>query len=150
MRITHALLSALVTTALLASCASEPDASPGAPSSVEPSAPSAPLSAPATSTAPDPTSPSATPEPSGPTLTISIEGDDISPTGERIDLAPGQTLVVAVTSDRAGELHVHAKPEQYVEFTAGSTTAEIVIDVPGVVEVEDHGTGAVVAQIQVQ
>lgn len=155
MRFTPALTTlrttaaALAATVLLASCAGDADPStdtaPDAPSSQQPSSP-------ATGGSVEPASPPATPtpEPSGPTLSITVEGDEVSPNSQEIDLAPGETLLVEVTSDRAGELHVHSKPEQYVEFGAGTTTAELVVDVPGQVEVEEHDTSAVVARLQVQ
>lgn len=149
MRLSHALTSAVAATALLTSCSSEPQQPPAdEPSSTSSTTPTTSPSAASPSTSTEP--PSATPEPSAPTLTITIQGNDVSPNGERIEVAPGEPLVVGVTSDRAGELHVHSKPEQFVEFGEGSTVTELVIDIPGVVEVEDHETGAVVAQIQVQ
>jgi hypothetical protein len=89
-------------------------------------------------------------EPQGPVLEVTIDGEDVSPNGQRIELSRGEPLVIEFRSDRAGELHVHAKPEQFVEFPAGSSTRELVIDVPGLVEVEEHETGAVVAQLEVQ
>ncbi len=89
-------------------------------------------------------------EPEGPVLEVTVDGEEISPNSQRIELARGEPLVIEFRSDRAGELHVHAKPEQFVEFPAGSSTRELVIEVPGLVEVEEHETGAVVAQLAVQ
>ena len=89
-------------------------------------------------------------EPQGPVLAVDIDGDDVSPNSQRIELARGEPLVIEFRSDRAGELHVHAKPEQFLEFPAGSSTQELVIDTPGLVTVEEHETGAVVAQLAVQ
>jgi glucose/arabinose dehydrogenase len=89
-------------------------------------------------------------EPAGPVLKIVIEGGDVSPNSERIELPRGEPLMLEFRSDRAGELHVHAKPEQFVEFPAGSSTRELVIDIPGLVTVEEHETGDVVAQLAVQ
>ena len=85
-----------------------------------------------------------------PVLSVTIEGADVRPNAQAIDLASGEELEVEVESDRAGELHVHAKPEQYLEFDAGTTHATLVITTPGSVEVEDHETGAVVALLQVR
>ncbi|WP_231252727.1 hypothetical protein [Nocardioides furvisabuli] len=56
--------------------------------------------------------------------------------------------MIEIQSDRAGELHVHSTPEQYVEFDAGRTSAQLVIETPGSVEVEEHDTSAVVALIE--
>jgi hypothetical protein len=97
--------------------------------------------------------PSETPSPTeetGTVVVISIEGDRISPAGDRLEVDRGEVVTLDMTSDRAGELHVHSKPEQYVEFEAGSSTHELVIDVPGVVDVEDHETGHVIVQLEVR
>lgn len=82
-------------------------------------------------------------------LEIVIAGDEVAPNAAEISVGRGETVLISFDSDRAGELHVHSKPEQYVEFAAGVSQQEIVIDVPGQVEVEDHETGAVVAVISV-
>ena len=89
-------------------------------------------------------------EPQGPVLEVVINGEDVSPNSQRIELERGEPLVIEFRGDRAAELHVHAKPEQFLEFPAGSSTKELVIDTPGLVEVEDHETGTVVAQLAVQ
>lgn len=86
----------------------------------------------------------------GPVLTVTIDGDEVSPNAEEIDLGTGEKLLVEIDSDRAGELHVHAASEQSVEFAEGTTKSEIVVNTPGTVEVEDHDTSAVVALIEVR
>ncbi|MFD7072935.1 hypothetical protein ACFV9G_01890 [Nocardioides sp. NPDC059952] len=86
----------------------------------------------------------------GPLLTVDINGKDVSPNAEEIDLGAGEKLLVEVDSDRAGELHVHSAPEQFIEFAAGATNTELVVNTPGTVEVEDHETSAVVAIIEVR
>jgi hypothetical protein len=98
-----------------------------------------------------PASPESTEPPAaGPGLDVTIKGDQVSPNGEEVDLASGETMTFVVTSDRAGEMHVHAKPDQYLEFGVGTSRLDLVIDTPGVVEVEDHETGDVVALIEVR
>lgn len=98
-----------------------------------------------TGTNPDRTAASAT----GTTLDISIQGDTLTPNGDRLDVKVGETVTINVTSDRSGELHVHATPEQVLEYDEGSTTLELTIDKPGIVDVEDHVADVVVAQLQV-
>lgn len=88
--------------------------------------------------------------PAGPTIEVRIEGDKVAPNAEELSIAVNETLVWNITSDRAGELHVHSKPEQFVEFGEGETRAEITIETPGSVEVEDHETSAVVAILEVR
>lgn len=139
------LLAGLLPLALLVGCSQSTD-DPGT------SATSAPTSTP---TSDGNTTPPASPEPTepqsaGPSLEVTIEGDQVSPNSEEVDLASGETMTFVVTSDRAGEMHVHAKPEQYLEFGVGTSRLDLVIDTPGVVEVEDHETGNVVALIEVR
>lgn len=113
-----------------------------APSSTS-TGPSTPSSAPSTAIP--------TPEaPRGPTLRIGIDGDDVTPNAVEFDLAVGEPLTISFATDRGGELHVHSKPEQYVEFEAGRSTQELVIQTPGLVEIEEHDTEAVVAVVQVR
>ena len=88
--------------------------------------------------------------PAGPTLDITVSGDDVSPMAQQIDLSTGQALTVRISSDRPGELHVHASPEQYVEFGAGKTRQKLTIDQPGQVDVEEHESGALVARLLVK
>lgn len=110
-----------------------PSAEPaGEPSSVIPSA--------ATTESTDP----------GPLLTVTIDGEEVSPNAEEIELSTGEKLLVEIDSDRAGELHVHSTPEQSIEYAEGTSNSEIVVNTPGTVEVEDHDTGAVVALIEVR
>ena len=78
------------------------------------------------------------------------EGDTFTPNGERIELGVGQTLVLTVTADEAGEFHVHSTPEQEIEYDAGTSEHEITIDRPGVVEVESHEPASIVLQLEVR
>ena len=87
--------------------------------------------------------------PAGPSLVVRIDGDEISPNAAELDLGRGEPLTLRITADRAGELHVHSRPEQYVEFEDGSSVHELVIDAPGTVEVEEHESGVVVAVLKV-
>jgi len=67
-----------------------------------------------------------------------------------VDLAIREELVFEIVSDRPGELHVHSKPEQYVQFDAGRTRAVISMQIPGSMQVEEHDTSAVVAIVEVR
>jgi len=90
-------------------------------------------------------SPSAAPEAD---LAVTVTGDEITPNAQELEVAVGEPMTVSVDSDRAGELHVHSTPEQYVDFDAGATRAELLFETPGSIEVEDHGTGAIVAFVE--
>lgn len=83
-------------------------------------------------------------------VSVTRDGDTFTPNGERVDLAVGQTLDLTITSDVAGEFHVHSTPEQEIEYDAGTSEHEITIDRPGVVEVESHEPASVVLQLEVR
>jgi hypothetical protein len=81
---------------------------------------------------------------------VSIHGRKVLPNAQTITVEAGRPLTVSVESDRDGELHVHSKPEQYVEFEQGVSEHRLVIKTPGSVEIEEHDTGAVVALLTVE
>lgn len=81
-------------------------------------------------------------------IRVTVEGDSIQPAGERVDVTVDEPIVIEVTADRDGELHVHSTPEQEIAFTAGTTEHEITLDRPGVVEVEAHDPDLVVLQLE--
>jgi hypothetical protein len=83
-------------------------------------------------------------------LTVTREGDEFTPNGERVELGVDQTLVLTIDADEAGELHVHSTPEQEIEYDAGTSEHELVIDRPGVVEVESHEPDVVLLQLEVR
>ncbi len=103
--------------------------------------------APSRSAAPESVTSSA---PSGEVLEVIVDGSSISPNGATLDLKVGEPLSITFKADRAGELHVHSRPEQVISFEAGTTTEQLIIDNPGAVDVEEHETGAVIAQLAVR
>lgn len=110
---------------------------------------------PAASESPSSSSSSSTPEDgsgSDDTVTVEVtrEADTFTPNGERVEMAVGQTLVLQVTADEAGELHVHSTPEQDLAYEAGTSEHEITVDRPGVVEVESHDPDSIVLQLEVR
>lgn len=135
----------------LSACGSDDAAEPDAGAATE-SASAAPSTAAPSSEAsrPDETATSEPAEPAGPSIDISVDGDTVTPNAETLEVEVGQPITLAISSDRAGELHVHAKPEQYVDFEAGNTESELVIETPGSVEIEEHESGAVIALLTVR
>ena len=83
-------------------------------------------------------------------IQITIEGDTISPMGERVEVEAGEPIPDVVTADSEGSLHVHSTPEQEIDYSEGTTEHELVIDQPGVVEVESHDPDLVVLQLEVR
>ena len=145
------LLPALAALALVGACSSdpEPETAPDPTPSASTTA-AAPSPSPSDQESTEASTEASAPEPEGPALAVTVDGDTVTPNAEELTATVGEPITITFTADRAGELHVHAKPEQYVEFTEGTTTAELVIDVPGSVEIEEHETGAVVAQVEVR
>lgn len=83
-------------------------------------------------------------------LDVSIKGDTITPTNKRIPVNKDEPLTVTITSDRSGELHVHSSPEEEIPFDEGTTTKKLTFRTPGVVEVEEHISDTLVAQLEVR
>ncbi|MDN4614724.1 hypothetical protein P5G50_09685 [Leifsonia sp. F6_8S_P_1B] len=136
MRIVPLLVIGAVTAGLLGGCAA-------------PSAPSGGSSATGVPTA-SPSNPPHSHGASAPQLDISLVGGAVYPQGERLTVARGQELTVGILADNPGELHVHSKPEQHIAFEAGSTIHVVTFSVPGVVEIEDHASDTVIAQVEVK
>jgi hypothetical protein len=94
-------------------------------------------------------------QPSGPTetkkISITFEGDTVTPNGERVEVGVDQPIELDITADAPGEIHVHSNPEQELEYDAGSTTLTIdPIDQPGVVDVESHTLEQTIVQLEVE
>ena len=81
---------------------------------------------------------------------VSIVGDDVTPVAQSVELGVGETLLLEVESDRAGELHVHSSPEQFANFEAGSSKLDFTFDKPGSVDIEEHESGALIVRVLVQ
>jgi hypothetical protein len=135
----------LVLAASLTACGGDGDADPPATDQTSTSSPSdAPSDAPS-----DPESDSGSPDDSV-AVTVTREGDAFTPNGERVELGIDQPLVLTIEADEAGELHVHSTPEQDISYDAGTSEHEIVIDRPGVVEVESHDPDVILLQLEVR
>ena len=136
----------------VSACSSDENPAPEADSTASETPSNEPTASPTDATSTPTPSPSPTvtkePEPTTPTLEVTIRGDRVTPNAQEISLERGEALTIIVVSDRAGELHAHTKPEQYIEFGAGRTEATLTTEVPGVFEIEEHDTEAVVAQVE--
>src|SRR3712207_3383514 len=62
---------------------------------------------------------------------VTVTGNDVTPVAQSVELAVGETLLLEVNSDRAGELHVHSSPEQFADFEAGASRLDFTFDKPG-------------------
>jgi hypothetical protein len=83
-------------------------------------------------------------------IEIEIEGDRIEPNGKRVEVSAGEPIRLAVTSDRAAELHVHSSPGQELSVARGDSTLTLRIETPGLVDVEEHESGIVVLRLEVR
>ena len=83
-------------------------------------------------------------------MRITINGDNVDPSGSRVQVKKGDPVTLLINADKAGELHVHSSPEQHIDFPAGSSAATLTIDQPGVVEVEDHALDKLIVQLEVR
>jgi hypothetical protein len=85
------------------------------------------------------------------TIDITIQGTDVTPNGDRLDVQVGQPIELVVKADAAGAIHVHSDPEQELEYAEGTTTLEpFTIDKPGLVEVESHALEKTIVQLRVE
>jgi hypothetical protein len=84
-------------------------------------------------------------------IVVTFNGDDVTPDGQRYDVAVGQRIELDVTADKPGEIHVHSSPEQEFEYDKGSSTIEVKpMTTPGVITVESHALGRVLFQLLVK
>lgn len=81
-------------------------------------------------------------------ISITFTGDEVDPAGERVEVEVGSEVVLDITADAPGSLHVHTSPEQEIHYGQGTTSAAVVVDQPGVIEVESHDLGLVVLQLE--
>ncbi|GAA0985677.1 hypothetical protein ENKNEFLB_01692 [Nocardioides aquaticus] len=140
-------LAAILLT-LLAACGTEDAAAPTG-DGVATAPPSATPSTTSSGPSGDEPSRSQVAEPAPADLAVVVDGAEITPNAQEISVDVGDPLSVSVEADRAGELHVHSKPEQYFPFQPGETSFELTVQTPGSVEVEDDDTGDVVALLEV-
>jgi hypothetical protein len=96
--------------------------------------------------------PSAAPDADAVTIDISIAGGQVSPNGEKINVAKGQTVVLNVTSDTDDEIHAHTSGDGYeLEVMAGkAATGTFVASDTGSFEVESHHLEKVIAILVVR
>lgn len=140
--------AAAVLVLALAACGDDAEAPPsdsGASGTAEP--PTSPTPTPSRTRPPKPT-PSESEEETA--VEVTVEGDQVSPNAELLEVGVGEPVTLEITSNRAGELHVHTSPDQYVQFGPGRSTKTFTIERPGSVEVEEHDTGALVLRVLAQ
>ncbi|MBY4011804.1 hypothetical protein HQP04_03665 [Rhodococcus fascians] len=84
-------------------------------------------------------------------MNLSIVGDKVEPTNQRIDASVGQTISMSTSSDISDELHVHSVPEHTFEIEPGEQQLfTFTVDVPGQVDIELHHSDRTVATLVVR
>ena len=83
------------------------------------------------------------------TIDITVKNGKVTPHGDRVKAKVGQPVTLNIDADTSGEIHVHSSPEQEIEFDKGTSTKELTIDQPGIVDVEDHALEEVIVQLEV-
>lgn len=94
--------------------------------------------------------PAAEEAPEGRVVSLVVaDGQVTSSDGDRIEVAAGETLILEVTSDVVEEVHVHGYDIEVALAPGAPTTIEIPGDLPGVWEVELHGSGTKLTELAV-
>ena len=86
------------------------------------------------------------------TINVTIRAGKVTPSGEKIDVERGQTVVLNVTSDSDDEVHAHTAGEGYeLEVRAGQPTrGQFVAGDTGTFEIELHKLDLIVAILVVR
>jgi hypothetical protein len=147
MRRTLATLTVLLCTAAFASGCGGQDESPSTtePTSTEPNSAEATPTDPASTESGEPSEPADEVQ----QIEVTIVGDSVTPSGERVEVSVGEPVELIIESDQPGEIHVHSSPEQGFEYAEGTTTLELdPIERPGVIEVESHTLEKTIVQLE--
>lgn len=86
------------------------------------------------------------------TVDITIAKGGVSPSGQKLDVTRGRTVVLRVTSDQDEEIHAHTAGDGYeLEVRAGQTaTGQFVASDAGSFEVEAHHLEKVIVILNVR
>jgi plastocyanin len=86
------------------------------------------------------------------TITINVADGVMTPSGDEVDVDPGQPVNLVVTADAPGEIHVHSSPEKEFEYkgTGKPETFPLTIDRPGEVDIESHTLDQLIVKLVVQ
>ncbi len=85
------------------------------------------------------------------TIEVTINGDSVTPNGDRVEVAVDQPIELVIKADAEGEIHVHSDPEHEFTYGAGTTSLKaFTIDKPGLVTVESHTLEKTIVQLEVK
>ena len=85
-------------------------------------------------------------------IDITIAKRQVTPSGQKLNLSRGQTVIMHVTSDMDDEIHAHTGGDGYeLEVTAGKpATGSFVVSDPGSFEIESHHLEKIIAILNVR
>jgi hypothetical protein len=85
-------------------------------------------------------------------IDITIANRQVMPSGQKLNLSRGQTVIMHVTSDVDDEIHAHTGGEGYeLEVNAGKpATGSFVVSDPGSFEIESHHLNKIIAILNVR
>ena len=85
-------------------------------------------------------------------IDITIANRQVTPSGQKLNLSRGQTVIMHVTSDMDDEIHAHTGGDWYeLEVTAGKpATGSFVVSDPGSFEIESHHLEKIIAILNVR
>jgi hypothetical protein len=82
-------------------------------------------------------------------IDVTLNGDTVDPNGAQVPIKRDQAVVLRITADKAGELHVHSSPEQHIAFPVGTSEVTLSFDKVGLIAVEDHALDKLIVQLEV-
>ncbi len=152
-RVAPALLLTTVLACLSACGSTAPStgAADSAPSAASSSTPSG-TPEPSTGTGPAPSAgPPAAPQPdTARVIALTVTTGSVSGETDRVVVELGSEVRIEVTADVADEVHLHGYDLTVDTVPGRPVSVEFTADIPGVFEVELHGSGLLLTRLQVQ
>jgi len=143
-----------LTAALVVGCSA-----PAAPQAAMPSTPAPSPSSSARPATPTPKAsvPTSSPSTQEPTkdqlrLDVSISDGKVDPSGRKLDVPLGTTVVLQITSDIDDEIHAHLGDDDFsLRVNAGEPkSGKFVVEEPGSFDVESHELGKIIVILNVR
>ena len=146
-RFVTALTWALTSVFLSAACTSQAAPTSATPAGATPASPTPTRATPTASTTDTPSA-----EASAVTINLTIADGKVSPSGERVDVAKGQTVIMKVISDSDDVIHAHTAAEGIeIKVEAGvPASGRFVATETGSFEVESHHLGKIFVILNVR
>lgn len=84
------------------------------------------------------------------TVTVSIADGEVDPKPGRVEAARGNTVLIAVVSDVADQIHVHGYDQEVAVQPGQAASLQFTADQTGLYEVETHESGLQLFQLEVR